>query len=152
MYVCTCCSVSTSEKFYLEPLSSSLQETLEIDRLNFELTLIGKRVFGQLQNSFLNFLMPDRSGVPSGRPDIEQREICALIGIIHLLAGTCMHIMWVVAHTHTRTHTHTHTHTHVHVCTHVHTHMTYRTSFGGCHGQENGWHTRGPQCVRDHSL
>ena len=35
------CRVSTDDKFYLVPLSAS-QEVLEIDRLNFELSLIGK--------------------------------------------------------------------------------------------------------------
>ena len=35
------CRVSTDDKFYLVPLSAS-QEVLEIDRLNFELCLIGK--------------------------------------------------------------------------------------------------------------
>lgn len=41
---CTFFRVTTDERFYLVPLSTS-QEVLEIDRLNFELCLIGKLVY-----------------------------------------------------------------------------------------------------------
>ena len=41
------CRVSTDDKFYLVPLSAS-HEVLEIDRLNFELSLIGELKSGLL--------------------------------------------------------------------------------------------------------
>ena len=78
--------VSTDEKFYLVPPDT--QDALEIDRLNFELVLVGRcEVKHKSIFSLWFFFFPDKSTVPTSA---QHQRVCALVGIIHLLAGTCV--------------------------------------------------------------